>query len=87
MKESTKYKMRFQKTNRQVVQLYITGRVCAMFYSVSEAARVTKISRTAITNALRKESGLQVSGGYVWKYADDYRATMKVCRTAPPADT
>ena len=78
MKESTKYKMRFQKTNRKVVQLSITGRLIHVYYSVSEAARVTTISRTAITNALKKTSGLQYSGGYIWKYIEDYRATVKV---------
>ena len=60
-----------QPHSRPVLQMSITGRYLGVYESVSEAARETKLSRTAITNALNKKAGLQFSGGYVWKYVAD----------------
>lgn len=58
---------------RPVVQMNHTGKYVGVYESVSEAARETGISRTAITNALTKEHGLQYCGGYLWKYISDLR--------------
>jgi hypothetical protein len=61
-------KLRRQKRCKPIVQMTITGIMLNEFYSISEASRKTGISRTAICNALAKNSGLQMSGGYLWKY-------------------
>jgi len=63
--------MNEQPHARPLLQMGQTGRPLKVFYSVSEAARMTGISRTAITNALSKKSGLHYSGGFLWKYISD----------------
>jgi len=63
--------MNKQPHARPVIQMSFTGKPIAVFYSVSEAARETKLSRTAITNALSQKSGLHFSGGFIWKYISD----------------
>ena len=75
LSEEHKNKLRKQPNCRPVVQMTITGRIIRSYYSVSEAARMSGISRTALTNALMKKSGLQYSGGYVWKYLSDISTT------------
>lgn len=71
--EEHKKKLRRQSKCRPVVQLSITGAFINQYYSISEAHRQTGISRSAISNILAKRSGLQISGGFIWKYLDDYR--------------
>jgi len=63
--------LNFQPHSRPVVKMSITGRYLGVYDSVSEAARESNLSRTAITNALNKKAGVQRSGGYVWKYVSD----------------
>ena len=65
-------KLRKQKRCKPIVQLSITGQFLNLYYSISEAHRQTGVSRTAICNALAKSSGLQLSGGYIWKYSKDF---------------
>jgi hypothetical protein len=72
--EETKIKMRYQKSNRAVLQLTIKGRLVGEFYSISEAARQTKIGRTNISNVLKNQSGIKTAGGYIWNYESDYTA-------------
>lgn len=67
----TPFVKNYQPHSRPVVMMTITGRLVNVYHSVSEAARASKISRTAITNALNKDAGLQLSGGYVWRYVSE----------------
>jgi len=68
---TTLEKQRRQSKCRPIVQMLVTGEVINQYYSISEAHRQTGVSRTAISNALAKNGGLQLSGGYLWKYSDD----------------
>lgn len=63
--------LNYQPHSKPVLQMNLTGRYLGVFVSVSEAARMTNLSRTAITNALNKKAGLQYSGGYLWKYVSE----------------
>lgn len=64
--------MNEQPHARKILQLTPQGKLLRVYESVSAGARAMGISRTAITNVLKKTSGLYYSGGYVWKYLDNF---------------
>lgn len=70
--DQAKERQRKQKRCRAVIKMNAHGKVLDVYYSVSEAARVSGITRTGITNALRSEYGYHLSGGYLWKYLDSF---------------
>ena len=53
--------------NKKIAQ-FLNGEKIAEFKSTKAASDATNISRTSITNALKKRSNK--AGGFVWKYCD-----------------
>lgn len=52
---------------REVLQFNLDGNLLANYVSVSEASRITGISKTCISRCCRGER--EQTGGYIWKYA------------------
>jgi hypothetical protein len=52
--------------SRKVLQTSIDGKKIAVYSSVSEASKVSGISKTCIARCCRKER--EHSGGFIWKY-------------------
>ena len=58
------------KVNKAVIQLSLDGNVVAEFHSASEANRVTKVSRKAISDCCNNKPSYHTAGGFKWKFKD-----------------
>lgn len=58
--------------NKSIKQYTMAGEWIAEYPSITQAHKVTGISRTAINNALTGYS--MTAGGYVWNYAEEERS-------------
>lgn len=57
------------QNNIAVVQLDKIGNIINEFHSISEAHRITNISRVSIGRCCDNKYGFKSAGGYIWKYA------------------
>ena len=76
--------MATKATMKPVLQFSITGRLIAVYDSITDAAKKTGISYSTILRALKKRSGLKKGKGYIWYYKDDFdrdrlREIIKEC--------
>jgi hypothetical protein len=51
---------------KEAIQLDLEGNLLAEYKSVSEASKITGVSKTCISRCCRGER--DKSGGYIWKY-------------------
>jgi hypothetical protein len=69
--EATKKKIA-QAKYKPVIQFSRTGKFISFFYSMLDAQTKTGISRTLIYRSCVNKHGIQLAGGYIWKYRSAY---------------
>jgi hypothetical protein len=57
---------RIKTARRPVIQLNMTGKKIAVYPSINEAARKTKVHNASICRCLKEDS--RHAGGYIWRY-------------------
>lgn len=68
-------KMKNHPFCKEIVQFSGTGKLINRYKSISEASRVTKITRKTILRALRTPNGPRIGKGYIWAYKSDFSPT------------
>jgi hypothetical protein len=64
--QNNTFKKATDSRKKQVLQLSIDGEIIAKYGSVSEASKISGISKTCISRCCREER--DSSGGFIWKY-------------------
>lgn len=57
--------------NRRIEQLSLDGRHIAFYSSISNASRLTGITRTNINAMCKGKHHVKTVGGFIWRYAND----------------
>lgn len=58
------------RQNRKIRQIALDGTLIACFDSISNASRVTGITRVNINDVCRRKPNCKTAGGFSWEYAD-----------------